>query len=139
RGVAERDHAAIAEDQVEAERGDGEDHDPAEEVEIEGLVQDGGHERHGGEGHQANAHRDSARRAGHQRARAGNRPCGRTASTAAISRYIRIEASAGPALSAAYGRRTVARAGLRNARPSVSTMPTTTAPTRAPRMDPMPP
>ena len=43
-GVAEGDEAAVAEDQVEAHRGDGEDHDPPREVEVERLA-DGEHER----------------------------------------------------------------------------------------------
>src|SRR5256885_7355001 len=38
-GMAEGHHAAVAEDQVEADRRDGEDHDAAHEVQIERLVQ----------------------------------------------------------------------------------------------------
>ena len=38
-GVAERDQAAVAEDQVEAHRGDGEDQDAPRQVEVERLAE----------------------------------------------------------------------------------------------------
>ncbi len=37
-GVAERHEAAVAEDQVQADRRDGEDHDAAREIDVEALA-----------------------------------------------------------------------------------------------------
>src|SRR4030095_6043483 len=139
-GVTEADHAAVAEDEIEAHGGDGEDHDPPEEIEVEGVVEDGGEGRAQGQRDEADADGDRTRPRVHDQPRtAGNNPCGRKKSTAAMSRYISIEASAGPALLAADGPIIVLSIGLRKARPSVSTMPTTTAPTSAPRIEPVPP
>ena len=79
-GVTEAHHAAVAENEIEAHGGDGEDHDPPEEIEVEGLVQ----RRRRAHGHQrqrdeADADGDAAgpRVPWLSPERAGNSPCGR--------------------------------------------------------------
>src|SRR5690606_41673828 len=68
--------------------------------------------------------------------RAGNSPAGFKVSTAAISTYIAIPASAGPRSAATEGGSTARKAGGRKARPAVSTNPTSSAATKAPRTEP---
>ena len=92
RGVAERDHAAVAEDEVEARRRDRVDDDPARqaevEVEAEGAQQPRQRERDGeqdGERDEgAGLDRGGAGPRRRHQARAGNRPCGLIASTIAM-------------------------------------------------------
>ena len=83
-GVPERDHPAVAEDEVQAQRRDGEDHDAADEIEVERLVEQGRGKRHRREKHEARRRHDRADAGIH--ARAGNNPCGLSASTIAIKR-----------------------------------------------------
>src|SRR5256885_3780630 len=52
---------------------------------------------------------------------------------------MEIAASVGPTLDATAGENTWRSSMGKKARPAVSTMPTSRAPTRAPRMEPMPP
>ncbi len=85
--VAEAHHAAVAEDQVETDGGDREDHHAPEEIEVERLIGEGrdrGHER---QEQAARGEDDRAAREIHQeRLRAGNNPSGRKNNTAAIKR-----------------------------------------------------
>src|SRR5207244_4635349 len=83
RRVAEADHAAEAQDEIEADGGDGEDHDPPEQVQIEGLIGERGHHRDEAEDQEAGDERERARGA-HQLRTAGNSPWGRKKSTTAI-------------------------------------------------------
>src|SRR5258705_328652 len=48
-GGAEGRGPAVSEDQVEAQRGDREDHDAAEQIDVERLIQDAGDHRDKGE------------------------------------------------------------------------------------------
>src|SRR5258708_21859597 len=83
-GVTERHHPSVAEDEIQAQRRDGEDHDAADEVEVEGLVRERRDRRHRREKHQA--HRQNDRAGAGIHARAGNSPWGLSARTIAISR-----------------------------------------------------
>src|SRR6266403_706936 len=91
-------HGADAQDEIEADRRDGEDHDPPEQIEIEGLVGQRGDHGHEAEPQQAGHQRERARPGAHQPRTAGNNPWGRKRRTAAIRMEISIEESAGPAL-----------------------------------------
>ena len=82
--MAEADHAPEAENEVEAHCRDGEDHHSANEVEVEGLVRERGHDGHEAQHEQAGHQREHVRAGAHQPRTAGNNPCGRKASTAAI-------------------------------------------------------
>ncbi len=82
-GVAEADHPAIAEDDVERQRGDGEDHDAGGEIDVEALVQRPGRQRHQRE-EDERGERDGTAARGH-RVRGGNSPRGRKNRMAAIS------------------------------------------------------
>src|SRR5262249_34652225 len=123
----------------EAHRRDRKDHDAAEQIQVEGLIRKRGGDRHEQQHQEPTQQGQRAHARAHQARTAGNRPCGRKERTAAMRREMSIETSAGPALSGAEGPSTVLSIGCRNARPSVSTIPTMTAPTSAPRIDPMPP
>ena len=81
-GVPERDHSAVTEDEIQAQRRDREDHDAPHEVEIKGLVGERRDRRHRGEEHEARRQHDRAPAGIHERA--GKRPCGLSASTIAI-------------------------------------------------------
>src|SRR2546429_82375 len=83
-GVAEADQAAKAQDESEADRRDREDHDPPEQIEIEGLVGQRGDHGHEAERQQAGHQRERARPGAHQPRTAGNNPWGRKKRTAAI-------------------------------------------------------
>src|SRR5262249_7647864 len=129
--VAERDHAAVAENEVEAGRGERVDEDAAREGEVIGLG-DGERERQS-EGE------DRERCVALHHPLAGNRPRGLKYSTATMRRYASTEAIAGPAALATRGWKKRPKTSGRKARPIVSTSPTSTAPTSAPRIEPMPP
>ena len=94
-GMAERDQRAVADQQIEPERGDGEDHHPREQVEQIGFRAERRgqrHQREAEEDRERQHFRDAARaspasgRRSSQRPLAGNRPVGRKYSTSAISR-----------------------------------------------------
>ena len=90
--MPEADHPPVAEDEVEARGGDGEDEDTGREVEVERLVEPGREQRRRGEEREgegageraavpapAAEPRNRGGEAGrsHQRTRGGNSPCGR--------------------------------------------------------------
>ena len=83
RGVAERDHAAVAEDEVEARRGDPEDDDAAREAQVEVEAERAQHEGQGERDERGDGDRQRANGGAHQ-PRAGNRPCGLIARTTAM-------------------------------------------------------
>src|SRR4051794_6512271 len=83
-GVAEADEPGIAEGQIEAHRGDREDHHAGEKAGIERRVENRGERRHHGQSGEAERHCRGSAAEPHQRPRGGNRPCGRTNSTTAI-------------------------------------------------------
>src|SRR5438874_2381688 len=81
RGVTERHHAAVTEDQVEAGCGDGEDHHAPYEVDVERLAE---RTRDGRQRREDERRHDPEERAA--RHRLWKRPAGLSASTTAISR-----------------------------------------------------
>ena len=86
--MAEANHSAEAEDEIQAHRREGEDHDASEQVEVEGLVERGRQHGHEGEHGQADRAGDEGRAdasLGYP-PRAGKRPWGRKKRTAAIRR-----------------------------------------------------
>src|SRR5206468_11439759 len=135
-GMAQRHHAGIAKQQVEAGRRDGEHDDAAREAQVK--IRAGG-AQHPGQRQGRGECKEGRERAARHRPRTGHKPCGRQARTAAISRYIATDASAGPAALDHCGGKASRKACCKSVRPSVSTTPTSSAPSRAPRMEPTPP
>jgi hypothetical protein len=86
--MAETHQPAEAQDQVETQRGEREDHDAREERDVEGLLEYGGIGRHQGEEPEQREDGDEAPVEKHpdQPCRVGNRPRGFSTRTAAISR-----------------------------------------------------
>ena len=82
--VAEGHHAAVAEDQVEADRGDGEDHHAAQQVEVKRLLEERSCRRHRSESQQQRDQHMVPR--DQVEPLEGNNPSGRKASTPAINR-----------------------------------------------------
>ncbi len=85
--VAEANHAAVAENQIQADRGDTEDQRPAQQVEVKRLPDPFEKERRGRQQDQdqrIDAARDGRGQGDHLAPAGGNSPCGRNASTAAI-------------------------------------------------------
>jgi hypothetical protein len=86
RGVAEAHHAAVAEDEVQAHRRDGEDQHAPDDADIERLVDRHRQQRKRQRGRKQQPRQKAVEALVDRRhARAGNRPCGRKNSTPAIS------------------------------------------------------
>src|SRR5262249_18019023 len=119
RGVPERQEAGVAEEQVEAEGGDGEDQPVGQEHRLVRGHHEGQDGEHGEDGHRPP--RRAARRPPRAHARP-NSPAGRMRRTMAAIRYSTASSISG-----------------KNVIPNSRTMPTRRAPTSAPSRLPRPP